>query len=1535
MLDANRYAQLQREFESEHASEFSRLCKSQLAKASLSEKARLVKELVWFDMSRRQQQGEDVRRTTNHDYPMFAPEETNEAIANYCRVLAGESLATVAVSWEAFEKIDPILLDTKGGANDSSIPSQESSDGQATNIPSNLTERFHLTHEHAKGGLGVVFVAEDRQIERTVAIKQIRAEYADEPLYREKFLREASVTGKLEHPSIVPVYALGKDSQGRPYYAMRFIKGQDLRTRIGAFHESVSKRETEFDGMALRKLLRRFIDVCQAVDYAHNRGILHRDLKPSNIMLGKYGETLVVDWGLARPFENKPNQTAATEQYSVQSELPLIPADVHGNIQTRMGSFLGSKQYASPEQLRGALDSLGPQSDVYSLGAILFEILTGKPPVSGDTPISAQQLADDILLKKLPTARGLNASVPRALDAICGKAMSGQIDERYPTANALRADIEAFLDDEVVSAGRETWWTKARRSARKNPSLVSGISVAAVGVVAFLLLTSVLTQRQNSLLTTAYEEKEEALRASKANEEVARNQSQLVVETLSGVIQQMQDGFESGLQPDRVRQRLFADIMDKMDRIDPRFTDSDKVTLNSLAVMINFARAVVGLGKVEESSFSAIVETDPAEDPTLHSNRREVQGLRQMRRTLAEPLMDTAGKSSQSIDTPLRSAQALLELAGKQIDAEWEKVGSHEGRLRQLLTISQTLATARKEAGMLPAASQLLEFNARKSRELFETANTDLSVAYILADSLRQLAEIQINTLQVDAGIANLEQALKVAREFPERQSDSAMTKAEFDFRLCHAQIATLLGSELLKKKSSTEVIPYFEECQGVLDELRRLKEYAQDARLVRASANNLVTLANLYETKGIQALAESSRAQAEQQLRKLTQSQNSDAQALRTLAWIYIKRADAMLESEENKIQSLYNQAHSLLKSIYEANPNDRETQRDFSTAIERLAVLAMEEDVESSVPMFEEVLSLRKSLAQDANDWLAQLELGATYSHFAEIERARDDMEKALQYLDKQHSITVDLAQRYPSEPEIQQQMLYSLCDLADLQLELDNPATAQQFLETALEVVGRIDFGEARRPYKQTLKQIVAEQVHELKVINRATLPLEDILQEEVPFQKQILTYRILILCEEDAVDEAVDSLEALAALPRENPQEYIALASCYAEVALAAGRAADSLSESGEADTPEQKQWNEKQAQLQTAAMKIAAEIFNAGHAHLSSMRADPDLELIRADSRWKEIDKHHERSREVAKELLANGALLRITTDVEDIELNTLERLPAKVHAIPYVNLSGYRGEDFAILKLLPEIVGLRHVMLERLPTLRDADLEPIGKCATLEILGLGETENVTAMGLRWIGKLPNLKQLYLGTTGFSLESAREISELPAILLLDVNTSHIDDAALEAIDKLGSLRDLCLTNNTISDLGIAKLRNLKLYTLRLNETDVTDEAIAILSSMESLTTLDLAGTKITDACIEHLLKLKGLENINLENNKISAAALEKLVQLEYLDQIRIHGCGLSADEVRALKLRLDFCNVDDVTVRISERQRNKGRKSRPD
>jgi tetratricopeptide (TPR) repeat protein len=307
---------------------------------------------------------------------------------------------------------------------------------------------------------------------------------------------------------------------------MRFIRGDSLKEAIERFHaDAALKKDPGRRSLELQKLLRRFLDVCNAIGYAHSRGVLHRDIKPGNVIVGRHGETLVVDWGLAK----------ATGQLDPGSEeRSLMPSSASGSAETLPGSALGTPSYMSPEQAEGQLDRLGPHSDVYSLGATLYCVLTGVPSFEGN----AVDVIPRVQRGDFRPPRALDPAIDPALEAVCLKAMALRREDRYGSCRALAEDIERWMADEPVTAWREPLARQARRWARSNRTAVAVAAVTlGAGVVGLSAVAGVqaranqLLRRANDATRMALAETKEANKAtdaSLARSEESRQQAETV-----------------------------------------------------------------------------------------------------------------------------------------------------------------------------------------------------------------------------------------------------------------------------------------------------------------------------------------------------------------------------------------------------------------------------------------------------------------------------------------------------------------------------------------------------------------------------------------------------------------------------------------------------------------------------------------------------------------------------------------------------------------------------------------------------------------------------------------------------------------------------------------------------------------------------------------------------------------------------------------------------------------------------------------------
>ncbi|HEU0031409.1 MAG TPA: serine/threonine-protein kinase [Kofleriaceae bacterium] len=336
---------------------------------------------------------------------------------------------------------------------------------------------YKISRVIGRGGMGEVFAARDARIGREIAIKRMKnPQPSEEALAR--FLREARIQAQLDHPAIVPVHELGLDDQGRPYFTMKRCSGTTLSRLLAS-------------GGSMQKLLRAFVDVCLAIDFAHARGVVHRDLKPANILIGDYGEVYVLDWGVARVLAEPVDEAAAREEIA-----NATPDPEHS---TRSGALLGTPGYIPPEQIQGA--PAAPAADVYALGCILFEILACEPLHPREAAIGRTLSTP----QDSPARRRPDRQIPPELDELCFTALADEPSER-PTARELADRIQAYLDgDRDLERRRQlaAQQLAAARDALANPDTADAHVVAlrqAARAVALDPESTEATQLVSSLL---------------------------------------------------------------------------------------------------------------------------------------------------------------------------------------------------------------------------------------------------------------------------------------------------------------------------------------------------------------------------------------------------------------------------------------------------------------------------------------------------------------------------------------------------------------------------------------------------------------------------------------------------------------------------------------------------------------------------------------------------------------------------------------------------------------------------------------------------------------------------------------------------------------------------------------------------------------------------------------------------------------------------------------------------------------------------
>jgi serine/threonine-protein kinase len=801
---------------------------------------------------------------------------------------------------------------------------------RAANISLSGSERFEKLSLHARGGLGDVSVARDLELNREVALKEIQTRYADDESSRSRFLLEAEVTGGLEHPGIVPVYSLGCHADGRPYYAMRFIRGTSLKQAIRQFH-STQDNETADQTLGLRKLLGHFIDVCQAMEYAHSRGVWHRDLKPGNVMLGRYGETLVVDWGLAKV------ATRSDESNTVVGDGVLRPQASSETARTQLGSTIGTPAYMSPEQAAGQIDQLGPASDVYSLGATLYCLLTGSAPyVDSDRDALLARVREG----DFQPPRQLNPRIAAPLNSICLKAMAHAPTDRYASAMELADDVERWLADEAVQAHRESFSEQVGRWARRHRSWVRAGTIALVLIALITSVAAVMVNREKQVAQALAVENQRRF-----------NQ---VRELANTFVFDVHDAIARLNGSTRARQMVVATALQYLDTL-------SQDARNDIPLRHELATAYRRVGDIQGNDQNAnLGDTDAAIDSytkaLAHLDIIEQQGgdPRQIRDARLAAL-DRLGFIQQQRGN-LSDAKRNLEMALVLAEEAVADVPADVGKQTSLWTAINRLADLEARQGHGSAALPFHERGLRLAQQLDDQHPGNLTLQRHLAVSHALVASDLSAERRYDEALPHCEQRLRIAEMHVDQYPDDARALRDA------GEASGVLAKILSNSGAYQQAVPHAQRCVDLCEQLA-------EADPENAQAQRDLGLA--YQRTGEILQREDKLEEAVEQYRRARRvfeplADSANAFMQRTLAILDNKLGEVMeeLDRPEEALQ-YYRAALAIHQQHYSADQSNLAALRSVSIGHQNVGLVAeAQSDFKTALNEFRQCVVARERL-------------------------------------------------------------------------------------------------------------------------------------------------------------------------------------------------------------------------------------------------------------------------------------------------------------------------------------------------------------------------------------------------------------------------------------------------------------------------------------------------------------------------------------------------------------------------------------------
>ena len=936
------------------------------------------------------------------------------------------------------DRDNPFPLDTPRAQNgsldtprDFELAGHASADGDSVQSNVNARSRFQILRNLATGGIGCVYVGMDRDLEREVAIKVLKRKFVTAPNVLARFRTEATITSHLEHPNIVPVYAIGVRSDGLPFYAMRLIRGRSLQQAILDVHASHSKSEAsplDFRRHpACRDLLMRFITACRAAAFAHSRGVLHRDIKPSNIMVDDFGETLLVDWGLA--LRRMPN------------------ADPH---HVELASHIvGTPGYMSPEQAAGSSDLVDHRSDIYSLGATLVTLLTKQVPRSQlHTSTSHTQTSNtQVALYQGKRVVGKNENdwtqsnrLPTSLQAIIDKSMRHQPTERYSSAEQLAEDLESWLADEPVSVVRDAWTVKVRRWMKDHPALAGAAFAAVACVTVAMIIGMAVLAAQNETLRKANEREQIARRTANENSQRAEANAieavkhrERVLSVLDRFLVDIERGLTNVPGGAKVQRNVLVTVLNELDAISNEFGRDDEADLSNAVALLDMASlfARVGLSDVVLNSKSAelgkgtplevaerlaadawniteLVETEDAET----EDKLQLLSIRAQILERQADIYSQTGRAELSLE---RLNQALEVRRTIERDVtEGNAADSIPLTIAHIATIDRIGQYYLQNKQLERAEEIFLDTHARAG-DLRDRAPEDLQVLRTVAISCSRLGDLANSNGDLDTAERWLKEDLNLTERIFDADPENALAKRDLTVSLDR------LGRTRENRGQLQEAIEAYEQSRQLRAEL--LEAEPSDLKAIRELFISNYKLGALHMVLQNSEEAKRFYRQADELAQRMATIDKSNTIAKRYQSMCAEAMCDILLaESKADEALPFAVASMQIIQDLVQISPLDANLKQDLYVLRTKIAKVHKKRgDFESSLKELETTLDEANAYVAQSNRSLQSLEnVSYVLIRLGDACLGADKNEAAVDYFERmiEHEATIPTEKRQDAD-------------------------------------------------------------------------------------------------------------------------------------------------------------------------------------------------------------------------------------------------------------------------------------------------------------------------------------------------------------------------------------------------------------------------------------------------------------------------------------------------------------------------------------